>query len=99
MNDRAGILRYTKVRNDVYELTDIPVPSNEREMAWILSFFWNVDQAYGTIVELSDHLKEGCSPEDDIMDQLRTVIRQAFSNGVGLDKNSTQALNSIGLTM
>lgn len=99
VNDRAGILRYTKVRNDVYELTDIPVPSNEREMAWILSFFWNVDQAYETIVELSDHLKEGCSPEDDIMDQLRTVIRQAFSNGVGLDKNSTQALNSIGLTM
>jgi hypothetical protein len=96
VNDRSGILRYTKVKNEVYDLTDIPIPSNEREMAWILSFFWSVDQAYETIVELSDHLKEGHSPEDGVMNQLKAVTREAFSNGLGLDEDGAQALNSLG---
>ena len=36
--DKAGILRYTKVSDAVLDITDIPVPSNERELAWVLSF-------------------------------------------------------------
>ena len=36
--DKAGILRYTKVFNRLYDLSDIPEPSNERELTWLLSF-------------------------------------------------------------
>ena len=52
--DKAGILRYTKVANELYDLSDIPAPANERELAWLLSFCWNGDQglqlAAGTFV-------------------------------------------------
>ena len=57
--DKAGILRYTKVVNRLYDLSDIPVPNNERELSWLLSFFWNVDQAYDTLAELDAHKDEG----------------------------------------
>ncbi len=60
--DKAGILRYSKVLNGLYDLTDIPVPNNERELTWLLSFFWNVDQAYDTLAELDAHKDEGNVP-------------------------------------
>ena len=60
--DKAGILRYTKVLNGLYDLTDIPVPNNERELTWLLSFYWNVDQAYDTLADLDAHKAEGSAP-------------------------------------
>mgnify|MGYP001157194521 FL=1 len=60
--DKAGILRYTKVLNGLYDLTDIPVPNNERELTWLLSFYWNVDQAYDTLADLDAHKTEGSAP-------------------------------------
>ena len=60
--DKAGILRYTKVLNGLYDLTDIPVPNNERELTWLLSFYWNVDQAYDTLADLNAHKVEGSAP-------------------------------------
>ena len=60
--DKAGILRYTKVLNGLYDLTDIPVPNNERELTWLLSFYWNVDQAYDTVADLDAHKAEGSAP-------------------------------------
>ena len=57
--DKAGILRYTKVVNDLYDLRDIPAPTNERELAWLLSFYWEVDQAYNSLSDLFLHRGEG----------------------------------------
>ena len=71
--DKAGILRYTKVVNRLYDLTDIPVPNNERELTWLLSFFWNVDQAYGTLAELDAHKDEGNAPSADETQKLQDM--------------------------
>ena len=43
--DKAGILRYTRVNDAIFDLDEIPPPSNERELAWLLSYFWHVQQA------------------------------------------------------
>ena len=61
-SDKAGILRYTKVTDTLMDLSDIPEPQNERELAWLLSFSWNVDEAYNSLKELSEHLSEGYKP-------------------------------------
>ena len=31
--DKAGILRYTKVTDNILDIADIPPPTNERELA------------------------------------------------------------------
>jgi hypothetical protein len=56
--DKAGILRYTKANNAIFEIGDIPEPTNERETSWLLSFYCYLDQAYETIIQFLEHLKE-----------------------------------------
>ncbi|MQF90643.1 MAG: hypothetical protein FI733_01250 [SAR202 cluster bacterium] len=94
--DKAGILRYTKVVNRLYDLSDIPVPSNERELAWLLSFFWNVDHAYGTLAELRAHVSEGDAPVADVLKKLQDMYAQATGNGLSLDGAAAAALSYLG---
>ena len=94
--DKAGILRYTKVVNRLYDLSDIPVPANERELAWLLSFFWNVDQAYETLAELRAHVSEGNAPVTDVLKKLQDMYAQATGNGLNLDGAPAAALSSLG---
>ena len=94
--DKAGILRYTKVVNRLYDLSDIPVPANERELAWLLSFFWNVDQAYETLAELRAHISEGNAPVTDVLKKLQDMYAQATGNGLNLDGAAAAALSSLG---
>jgi ATP-dependent phosphoenolpyruvate carboxykinase len=94
--DKAGILRYTKVVNRLYDLSDIPVPANERELAWLLSFFWNVDQAYETLAELRAHVSEGDAPVADVLKNLQDMYAQATGNGLSLDGAPAAALSSLG---
>ena len=94
--DKAGILRYTKVVNRLYDLSDIPVPANERELAWLLSFFWNVDQAYETLAELRAHVSEGNAPVTDVLKKLQDMYAQATENGLSLDGAAAAALSSLG---
>ncbi len=94
--DKAGILRYTKVVNRLYDLSDIPVPSNERELAWLLSFFWNVDHAYETLAELRAHVSEGDSPVADELKKLQDMYAQATGNGLSLDGVAAAALSYLG---
>ena len=93
--DKAGILRYTKVVNRLYDLSDIPVPANERELAWLLSFFWNVDQAYETLAELRAHVSEGNAPVTDVLKKLQDMYAQATGNGLSLDGAAAAALSSL----
>jgi len=94
--DKAGILRYTKVVNRLYDLSDIPVPANERELAWLLSFFWNVDQAYETLAELRAHVSEGNAPVTDVLKKLQDMYAQATGNGLSLDGAAAAALSALG---
>ena len=95
--DKAGILRYTKVVNGLYDLSDIPVPANERELAWLLSFFWNVDQAYNTIADLEAHRGEGSAPDATISQTLQEMYAKAVAGGLSLPAGSDAALGSLGI--
>ena len=95
--DKAGILRYTKVVNGLYDLSDIPAPANERELTWLLSFFWSVDQAYETLSELEAHRGEGSAPDANVSPMLQDVFENAIVNGLSLPGGSGSALNSLGI--
>jgi len=95
--DKAGILRYTKVVNNLYDLSDIPVPSNERELTWLLSFFWNVDQAYNTLADLNAHRGEGNAPDDAVAQRLHEMYTEAVGNGLSLPGGVDAALASLGI--
>ena len=95
--DTAGILRYTKVIDELLDLSDIPAPLNERELAWLLSFYWNVDQAYNTLPELLLHREEGRSPGPLVLQVLHTTYRSGVANGLELPKDSRSALETLGI--
>ncbi len=92
--DKAGILRYTKVFNNIYDITDIPVPNNERELTWLLSFYWNVDQPYDTLTDLEAHRSEGTSPDGAVSRKLREMFQES---GISVP-NSDAALSALGLS-
>ena len=95
--DKAGILRYTKVVNGLYDLSDIPIPNDERELTWLLSFFWNVDQAYDTLAELDAHHGEGNAPDAALSKKLQDVYEKAAAQGLSLAGGATAALASLGI--
>ena len=69
--DKAGILRYTKTTDAVFDLDDIPAPANERELAWLLSFYWNVPLPANTVVELAATRHQGLRPAPHVLRELR----------------------------
>ena len=92
--DKAGILRYTKVFNHIYDITDIPVPNNERELTWLLSFYFNVDQPYDTLSDLEAHRGEGNSPDAAVSQKLQDMFKES---GISIP-NSDVALSALGLS-
>jgi len=95
--DKAGILRYTKVTNGLFDLSDIPVPTNERELTWLLSFFWNTDRAYDTLAELEAHRGEGQVPNAAVSQKLQTMYEQAAARGLSLLGGTAAALDALGI--
>jgi hypothetical protein len=96
-DDKAGILRYTKVANYLYDLRDIPVPSSERELAWLLSFYWSVDQAYNSLRELYLHRGEGIRPEASVVEQLQKIYEAGVGQGLKLNGEGRKALQDLGI--
>jgi len=96
--DKAGILRYTKVTNGLIDLTDIPPPSDERQLAWLVSFYWTVDQPYDTLPELCQHLAEGMRPASHLLRALNQMYSSGLEQGLELSAESQAALNTLGLT-
>ncbi len=96
--DKAGILRYTRVNNAIFDLDEIPPPSNERELAWLLSFFWHVQQAYGSLEELAAHTAEGERPDDAILNVLSEKYRLAVEDGLQLPTELLETLASLGVS-
>ncbi len=95
--DKAGILRYTKVNTALIDLADIPAPANERELTWLLSFFWNVDQAYNTLAQLVEHIDEGQLPLSFQLRELQDKYETGVAQGLELSEVGLAALPRLGL--
>ncbi|MFQ5874140.1 MAG: hypothetical protein ACE5JL_10100, partial [Dehalococcoidia bacterium] len=95
-DDRAGILRYTKVVDELLDIADIPAPTNERELAWLLSFYWNVDKAYDSLPELALHLKEGHRPDRVILKSISEAYSAGLAHGLQLPRESQTILRDLG---
>lgn len=95
--DRAGILRYTKVTNQILSIEDVPPPTNERELAMLLSFFWSVEQAYATLPELVEHTREGKSPSPELLQALADKYQSGLKLRLALPETSQRCLEVLGL--
>ncbi len=95
--DKAGILRYTKVNSALIDLADIPAPDNERELTWLLSFFWQVDQAYNSLGDLMERIGEGQSPLTHLLRELQDKYETGVSQGLQLSEAGKVALPRLGL--
>ena len=95
--DRAGILRYTKVVEELIDLPDIPPPGNERELSWLLSFYWHVDQAYNSLEDLIQHHGEGQRPNSSVLGQLQNKYQEGKTQGLALTVQGSAALGNLGL--
>ena len=95
--DKAGILRYTKVTNRLFDFADIPIPETERELARLLSFYWHVDQAHDSLPDLALHSGEGKKPDPDILQALQQVHEAVLENGLQLTQESQSALEALGI--
>lgn len=96
-SDKAGILRYTKVTEALIDLEDIPDPLNERELAWLFSFYWGVDQAYNSLPDLAQHLGEGHPPMPHLLRELRGMYETGVKQGLDLPAASKSALEPLGI--
>ena len=95
--DKAGILRYTKVTEGLIDLADVPSPCDERELSWLLSFFWKVDRAYDSLPELVKHLSEGRRPLPHLVRGLQQMYDSGAGNGLLLSADRNDALNTLGI--
>ena len=95
--DKAGILRYTKVEESILDISDIPAPLTERELSWLLSFYWHVDQAYNNLADLNAHLAEGTQPSVSRLATLGNMYRTGLQQGLELLAGSQSYLARLGI--
>ena len=95
--DKAGILRYTKVKDAIIDIPDIPAPANERELAWLLSFHWHVDQACNSLSELVQHRDEGRRPNALKLAALQRLYEDGSRRRLDLSTDGLSALSDLGL--
>ena len=94
--DKAGILRYTKVSDAVIDLADIPPPQNERELTWLLSYYWHVGSACNSAVELAQARGQGRSPLPHILRSLQRIYETASAHGLDVPAEGRDALRTLG---
>ena len=95
--DKAGILRYTKATDALIDLGDVPAPANERELAWLLSFHWHVNNAYDTLRELVNHKSEGMCPSEYLTRALQWKYDEGRRAGLSVSEEATSAMRAVGL--
>jgi hypothetical protein len=96
--DKAGILRYTKVTHAVIDIAEIPLPTDERELATLLSFYWHVDRTYTTLTELVDRRSEGMYPLSHLIRELHLMYHKACDRGLDLSPAGRAALLTLGVS-
>ena len=95
--DKAGILRYTRVTDALIDLADIPLPQNERELTWLLSFYWHVDQTYDSLTELARHRGQGHRPLTHLLRALQRIYEAASAQGLELPHDGRSVLRTLGI--
>ena len=95
--DKAGILRYTKVVNTILDIADVPSPTDERELSWLFSFYWSLDQAYETLAEAAAQRGEGMRPVAYQLRELERKYRDGVAAGLSIDGAGRQRLVELGL--
>jgi hypothetical protein len=96
-NYEAGILQYTKAHNEIMDLAHVPAPHNMRELAWLLSFYWNADVAYGTVEEFEAQLGEHPGPIPTVVAGLRGKCQEMAAYGVELTTRASALLRKLEL--
>ena len=96
-NERTGILRYTKVVNDLIDLTDIPPPRSEWEAARLLSFCWSLDRSYETLAGAAAHREEGEAPSAEMLGALSYALARGVAEGLALSSGAEAALGELGI--
>ncbi len=97
--DKAGILRYTKANNEIFDLNDIPSPRDIRETAWLISFYWSLDQAHEDLSSLVDNMSVASKPEAETVSAIQNKVAQALKDGLNLDSSDKEILSKFGLTL
>ncbi len=97
--DKAGILRYTRVANGLLDLTDIPAPTDERQLAWLLSFYWGLNQSSNSLPELARHLGEGQQPAEHLLRALGSSFASGVEQGLKINNEGQSILGSLGITL
>ncbi len=95
--DKAGILRYTKVVNTILDISDVPSPANERELSWLMSFYWSLDQAYETLADTASHRSEGMRPVAYQLREIERKYREGVQSGLDIGDANRQRLGELGL--
>ena len=96
-NERTGIMRYTKVRNALVNLGDVPPPRSEWEAARLLSFYWSLDRSYETLAESAARRAEGERPPDDLLAALSAACAAGAKDGLALNAGARAALRELGV--
>ena len=91
--DKAGILRYTKTTDAIFDLDDIPDPTNERELAWLLSFYWNVPLSANTLADLVATSHQGLRPAPHIL----RALRKKCAGQIGHLDGASSLLSELGV--
>ena len=97
--DKAGILRYTKVANHIYDFDDIPLPNDERQLTWLLSFYWGVDVPQNDMTALSYVTNQGSDPGPEVKEQLTALIIKAQAAGLHVESTWFSALRVLGIEL
>ena len=95
--DKSGILQYTRVDNDVMDVSQVPTPRTERELAWLLSFYWNMDQASDSLAEVGGLLTQAHRPAATVLEKLRNKCRDSVSHHLDLTPGETALLRGLGV--
>ena len=97
-DDKAGILRYTKVHNKIFDISEIPIPLDERELSWLLSFYYGLDQAYETLREVLTHVEEGDSPEEGTLHRIEEIYAESVNQGLKMSWEGKDKLRILGFS-
>lgn len=93
--DKSGILRYTKTTHAVIDIAEVPIPSDERELAMLLAFYWHLDRPYTTLPELAEHRLEGMRPALHLLHEIKAMYETARAGGLQLTEKGRDALRAL----
>ena len=96
-NERTGILRYTRVSESLIDMSDVPAPRTEWELARLLSFYWHEERSYETLSEVVGHRPEGLKPARHLLRALATACEAGAKQGLALDGTTLGLLRDLGV--